>query len=235
MVLLRKLNCLIVDDDPLAHVVLKSHIEKTNDLVFANSEYNGQAAVDRIISGHYDVVFLDVTMPQLTGLEVLERLSHPPAIVIVSAIESHAFRSFQLNCADYILKPVTYERFCIAVGKAKAYLEHFGKTLADSQKFAVSDTEEIDLSSIRYIQALGNYVKVYVAGRHVPHVIYESLKSVQQKLAFLPFMQIHKSYVVNRDLIEHKLKTSVRIKGGEELPVGRRYEILFDDAFFKLL
>lgn len=222
-------KCLIVDDEKPAHLVLTSHISNCEDLEHAASAYNGKEAIQLLSQNEYDLVFLDIDMPLVTGMEVMQTLSKRPATIVTTAYDKFAFESYQFDAVDYLLKPISFPRFLKAVEKAK----HFAKleikketTKATILLRADGDSKEFMLSDILYFQSIGNYVKVYFRDEGKTLIVYETLKNLLNSTPSDRFVQIHKSFIINSDFIERVSRESILLRGSTTLPVGRRYQLL---------
>ncbi len=227
------LRCLIVDDETPAHAVIASHIEKTDGLALAANAYNGYEAIKILQSEAIDILFLDIEMPLVNGIELLASLTVKPATIITTAYQDFAFDAWQHDAVDYLKKPISYIRFIKALEKAKLYckqhhkIELAKKTLA----FKVDGKEEsIHSESILYFSASGNYVKIFSTVSQKPLMVYDSLASIQRQLDETTFIQIHRSYVVNKLFIKSVDKAHVYLTNGERLPVGRKFQILLENV-----
>ncbi|MFM9840932.1 MAG: LytR/AlgR family response regulator transcription factor [Cyclobacteriaceae bacterium] len=223
-------KCLIVDDESPAHLVLTSHISNCEELTHAASAYNGKEAIQLLSNSEFDIVFLDINMPLVTGMEVMQTLAKRPATIVTTAYDSFAFDAYQYDAVDYLLKPISFPRFLKAVEKAKHFVEAPPKlTRKMDISFRVNgEVKEIPLQSILYFQSIGNYIKVFLKEQGKTLVVYETLKNILVNTPPDLFTQIHKSYVVNISSIEEVSKDRVVIDGGTQLPLGRKYELLLN-------
>jgi two-component system, LytTR family, response regulator len=224
-----RFKCLIVDDEKPAHLVLQSHISKTEDLVFTDSAFNGKEAIKLLITNTYDLLFLDIEMPLINGLEVLETLTVKPATIITTSYNQFAFEAYQLDAVDYLLKPISLPRFLKATEKAKMSVGG-GTQKKNIQQFITFRLDgilrEYPIENILYLESLGNYVKVFFADKSKPIVVYESLKNIVENLTESSLIQAHKSYIINVLQLEKITKSEVILNGGITLPLGRKYELL---------
>lgn len=227
----KEYKCLIVDDEKPAHKVILSHIDKFEELIIAESAYNGKEALQLIMQNFYDIVFLDIEMPTMSGLEVLQTLSKKPAIIITTAYSTFAFEAYQNDAVDYLLKPISLPRFVKAVEKAKKFcasndLVEFVKAITVKVN---GEQITIDYETISHIESIGNYVKIHLSNKK-NYVVYDTLKSLESKLTSDVFLQIHKSFIVNINFIK-RLEATKIILESVILPLGRKYELQIKKKF----
>ena len=234
------LRCLLVDDELLAHIVLRAYLDRLPDLVtWAGSCYGAVEALTFLRTQSVDVLFLDVDMPGLTGLEFFRALHQPPAVVLCTAHAAHAVDAFDLGVVDYLLKPVRFERFVKAISRLhETGKPAFGGTgsgrpassplpappvqVPDSL-FLKTDagTERVRFADLRYVESYGNFVKCHlVSGRVL--LTAETMKQMESQLPAGQFMRIHKSYLVNVASVE-RLSGNVLLVGSHQVPVGSTY------------
>lgn len=223
-------RCLIIDDEKPAHDVLKSHIAQAEGLQFVASVFNGKEALQLLQHQEIDIVFLDIEMPLINGMELLQALNPKPAVIITTAFQEFAFDAWQNDAVDYLKKPISYVKFVKAVSKAKVYCQHAEKSKV-KQTISLridGETREIKTKNIMYLAGFGNYIKVFDATARQPLIIYETLANVKKDLDKNNFLQIHRSYIVNRAFLAKREKESVVLLSGDRLPVGRKYQILLE-------
>jgi two-component system, LytTR family, response regulator len=222
-------KCLIVDDEKPAHLVLKSHISHCDDLEYCASAYNGKEAIKMLLENEYDVVFLDIDMPLINGIEVMQTLSKRPATIITTAYNQFAFEAYQQDAVDYLLKPISLPRFLKSIEKAKYYWH--SNSLKTPEKTTITlridgENKEIKLENITHFESIGNYVKVHFKEKMKAVVVYETLKNILENTPADVFIQTHKSYIVNTNFIENIEKECLLLRGGINVPLGRKYELL---------
>lgn len=222
-------KCLIVDDEKPAHLVIKSHISNCDDLTFSASAFNGKEAIKMLLENEYDIVFLDIDMPLINGIEVMQTLSKRPATIVTTAYNHFAFEAYQQDAVDYLLKPISLPRFMKSIEKAK-YFWHSNniKTPAKTSIILRVDGEnrESQLDDILYFQSIGNYVKVFFKEKNKSVVVYDTLKNILENTPSDVFIQTHKSFIVNTNYIENIGKESLILRGPVSVPLGRKYELL---------
>jgi two-component system, LytTR family, response regulator len=224
-------RCLIVDDEKPAHEVIKSHISKLPQLQFVRSVFNGKEALDALKAEQYDIVFLDIEMPIITGMELLSALHPKPAVVLCTAYTDFAFEAFQHEAVDYVQKPISFMRFQKAVDKAIIYCMQLKTMESKITHLTIKvDGQKIELptAEILYLNSMGNYVKVYVVNHSKPYIVYDTLGNMLDALNKKEFVQIHRSAIVNKQFIVQKTIDQVTMPNGQTLPIGRKYSVLLD-------
>lgn len=219
------LHCVIVDDEPLALDLLQSYIEKTPDLRLVQSFTDAPAAAAYVSANPVDLLFLDVQMPHINGIQLLESLAKPPMVIFTTAYSEYAAQGFELDAIDYLLKPFDIVRFQRAVNKAQDYHRYLQKEAETATPYIFVKSEyqviKINLDEIRYIEALDDYIKIYTtAGR--PILTLMTLKAMAERLPEDKFARVHRSFIVSLTKIESVRNRKVRI-GDAEIPVGNSY------------
>ncbi len=219
-------KCLIIDDEVPAHLVIKSHISKCDELEFCASAFNGQEAKDLIINQHFDLLFLDIEMPLVNGIELLQDVKNRPLTILTSAHNNFAVEAFENNVVDYLLKPISLDRFLKAIIKFKSH-NTFIKKEVDQLLYRLNGVDiAIDLKEVILIQSLGNYVKIYTSINNSPIVYYNSLKNIVKQFSNKQLIQVHKSFLINPSFIDRLESKNVILKNSLVIPIGRKFEIL---------
>lgn len=219
----KMIKAIIVDDEPLAHQVLLHHLTAHSNINVVGQYYSAKDALCVLAKPGIDLVFLDINMPELTGLELLKALANPPQVIINSAYQEYALAGFDLNVTDYLLKPVSASRLEQALSKVcqrALPLEHQSKDITlkvdrEKRKFA--------LDTIEYIEAYGNYVKLHQA--HHTTLATTTLKQLNEQLAGT-FIQIHKSYLINKNKVTAVNHGYVELTTGAVVKIGKSYKEL---------
>lgn len=222
------MNCIIVDDNKMARTALKKLIEQVSFLELQEECANSVDAYNYLIKETVDLVFLDVEMPGMTGIELVRNLEKRPIIILITSKTDYAVEAFELNVADYIIKPVTLSRFMAAVSKAKELFEIKGQKIELNEKdkeymFVRSNSilTKIKVKDITYIQALGDYVNIYTLdNRHTVHI---TLKGMEEKLPQDKFYRLHRSYLIALDHID-KVEEGTAFIGKHPVPIGEQYK-----------
>jgi len=197
------IRCLVVDDEPLAREGLINYIEQLDYLQLVGEAKDPVEASNIISQQEVDVLFLDIQMPKITGLDYLRSLSNPPTVIITTAYPSYALEGFELSVLDYLVKPITFARFMQSTEKAKnkfAQAEGAAKDQNKQDHFFIkvdSKYEKIFYDEILFIEAMQNYIKIVTAEGH--HLSLLSMKALLKELPESQFIQVHKSYIVNID------------------------------------
>ncbi len=219
-----KINCIIIDDEPLARKGLKEYIADTEFLVLAGEFDNPAKAIELIKSTDRLVLFLDIQMPKITGVEFLRSMNHAPPVIFTTAYPDYAIEGYELNALDYLLKPVSFDRFLKAAYKAREFYETREKNAAgpSAQDFffvkADSKVVKIVFDEVLYAEALQNYVVIHTADKK--YMTYLTLKSVEEYLPAARFIKVHKSYIVSTSKIDSIEGDDIRI-GPHYIPISR--------------
>ena len=230
-------RCLIIDDETPAHKALASHIAKYDDLEHSGSAFNGMEALKMLNENCYDVIFLDINMPVISGVELMEMQPNRPLTIVTTAYSDFALSAYQNDAIDYLMKPISFDKFSKAIEKAKTFysgisLKKESKAKCKMLSYRVNGRiTEILLDDIIYIESLGNYMKLFSSKVNLPIIIYGSLLNITAELNVADFVQIHRSYVVNTNKIKSYTSKTVTMHNGEILPVGRKFQILLDSFF----
>jgi DNA-binding LytR/AlgR family response regulator len=225
------LKCIAIDDEPLALELLEDNISKVSYLQLEASFSNPLDAMKLLQQQSIDLVFLDIQMPGLTGLQFIQSITQKPMFILITAYEKYALDGFNLDVVDYLVKPVALERFIKACNKAWELYE-----LKTTQKETLPDTSQdyffinVDYSllkvifkDIMYIEGLKDYIKIHLKSSSKPVVARISMKSIEEQLPSVMFIRVQKSYIVSKEYITAIRKNSIFI-GNIEIPVGDNYK-----------
>jgi len=217
------MRCVIVDDEPLALGILKDYVAKVPFLECAGMFSNALEALAFIEQGSVDLLFLDVNMPELTGLQLLRSLSRPPLVILTTAYSEYALAGYDLDVVDYLLKPIEFERFLKAVNKAHG-LAHGGSGSDAGDRTILlksgNKLHHVRLAEIHCAQAAGNYVAFCTEGREIL-----ALMTMKEAVAVLPggdFVRVHRSYVVNLRHVE-VVEDDAVVVASRRIPVAEGY------------
>ena len=221
------MNCIIIDDDLMSRRVIEEFVERTEQLNLLNSFENAVDAINAFNTGEdVDLIFLDIEMPDMSGIDFLETLKNPPQIIIVSSKEKYALDAFNYDVTDYLLKPVTYGRFFKAINKAGVRFKNKVDT-KDDEIFIKKNSALVRLKyeDILYVEALENYV--IFTTYNDKFTIHFTMKAIEQKLPTSIFTRVHRSYIVNVSSIKVIEDNSVIIQtkeGHKTIPIGKSYK-----------
>lgn len=229
-----KIQCLVIDDEPLAIEILKQHIAGVEALQLTGTCSNAVEAISFLKQHHVDLLFLDIQMPQLLGTNFVRTLKNPPKIIFTTAYRKYAIEGFELNAVDYILKPISFERFLKAVNKvlqtnitsASASVpsvnEQHHETSNSFLYFRVDrKMVKVFYRDVLFIESLKDYIKIFTSSKTI--VTKYVLSTLEEMLPANEFLRIHKSYIVAVDKIESYNAESIQV-AKHELPIGRLYK-----------
>ncbi|MBO9566580.1 MAG: response regulator transcription factor [Niastella sp.] len=226
-------RCLIIDDEPLARQLLESHVRQVKTLQLVGTCETAIEAFELLHREQIDLLFLDIQMPGITGLNFLKSLKNPPKVIFTTAYMEYAVEAFELEAVDYLLKPITFERFIKAIQKIGTQKEVPAVTPSQPSDEAIFIKVQkrllrIAYPDIFYIEGFGDYIKVVTAT--TVHTSYSTLNKIAELLPEQQFMRIHKSFIINLRHIQFVEGNLVRILD-KELPLGVTYK----DALYKKL
>lgn len=228
------MNVIIVDDEPLAQDVLETYIGQLPNLTLVQKCNNALEANEALNNHDIDLIFLDIQMPQITGIEFVKSLSNPPLVIFTTAYSNYAVDGFELNAIDYLLKPISLDRFMKAVNKASEQHDlrnqesSFGGSDHGDDNFVFVKADKklikVNFSDILYIEGLKDYVIIRLEASRV--ITLQTMKSLEEKLPDNQFRRIHRSYIVALDKIQAIVGNMVELteKGQtKHLPIGKNY------------
>jgi len=242
---IQKLNCLIVDDEPIAQDVLASHIGKVPQLQLVQKSNNAIEAFEAIHKNNIDLLFLDINMPVMSGLSFLRSLKDPPAVILTTAYTEYALEGYELDVIDYLLKPIPFDRFLKAVNKAIAKLQSGGKqvqhipedhlpnvspappaTATDKQYFFIKadgKLVKVNYADIKFIEGMKDYLKIHTANGMI--VTHYTMKAMEEQLPSDKFMRVHKSYIIALNAIKAIEGNIIFLdKEKAEVPLGNSFK-----------
>src|SRR6478672_5127576 len=203
MTMQKALRSIIVDDEPMARAGIKEYIADIDFLEFAGEFDHPLKASEIITGGKADLVFMDIEMPKMNGIEFFKNLSHPPPVIFITAYPKYALDGFEVNALDYLVKPVSFERFTKAAMKAKDFYEvrNTNKEPDANYFFIKADNKlvKINYDELLYVEALQNYVSIHTTSKK--YVCYLTFKAVENYLPGNKFIKTHKSFIVAADKI----------------------------------
>nr|WP_245217571.1 LytTR family DNA-binding domain-containing protein [Rheinheimera maricola] len=216
------LKTLIIDDEPLAHQVIKHHLQSYDDISVLASCYNATEALRYLAQQSVDLLLLDINMPALSGIELLKVLHNRPAVVIISAYKEFAIEGFELDVVDYLLKPVSAPRLFSALDKVRRRAAAVTPPVLSYIVLKVDrEQRKFQLHDISLLEAYGNYVKLWQGEQMT--LVSSTLKQLLQQLPPSQFVQVHKSFIVNRNNIIAVDSAQIRLQGNQLVKVGKLY------------
>ena len=226
-----KLRCLLIDDEPPALKVLQSHINQISGLEVVGLCRNAVEAIDVLHKKAVDVMFLDIKMPKIIGTQFLRSLSNPPKVIFVTAYQNYAVEGFELDALDYLVKPVSFERFLKAINKLRRTGgEHtvtepkIYKPNPDAFVYVRAERvmQKIFVRDILYVESWRDYVKlVFTNGKHL--LVKQPISAMESLLSEHEFLRVHRSYIISLNKITGYSSMAVRLQA-KEIPIGRLYK-----------
>ena len=231
------IRVIAIDDEPLALRQLEMYIDKVPSLTLV-AACSSAAAAKPYLEG-VDAIFLDINMPDLSGMDFIKSLPHPPAVIFTTAYSEYAVEGFRVNAVDYLLKPFSFKEFEASCGKLRKHLE-MKAALAAKEADPILHfksgyhTIGVDIRNIIYVESMGEYVKFYLDDSDTPVIVLFSLKHLLEQLPLGRFMRIHRSYIISLEHIAEASRTSVRLVNGKTLTVGELYRPAFSEYLASL-
>ena len=228
------LECVIIDDEPLAIQVIEEHVGKIDFLTLRHTFTNPVKAFEFLLENRVDIVFIDIRMPDLSGIDLVKKLEYQPVIIFTTAYDEYAVEGYKVDAVDYLLKPVDFPEFHKAVQKARKWINanNVIKKVQSDQDFLFIKSEHklirIELSAIRYIEGMSEYVRIHRENAK-PIMSLLKLKSLEEQLPEDKFMRVHKSYIVNFHKITEIESNSIVCSDDTVIPVSKLYKNKFQD------
>ncbi len=226
------MNCIAVDDEPLALDIIEAYVNKHPELSLV-ARCNNAAEASEVLKTHkVDLMFLDINMPEISGLTFVKSLEKKPLFIFTTAYPDHAVEGFELDAIDYLLKPIAYDRFEKGVDKAKEYYKikqnaDVAETDLESDYIFVKANQKLiklAYSDIYYVEAFADYVKIFLVDKKI--VTLQTMKNMEKKLPEDLFTRVHRSFIVNRKLVQ-SFSTSMCEVNGVKIPIGKNYKEAF--------
>ena len=236
------IKCIIVDDEPLAVAQLEKYVERVPFLVNVGSCSSAAEAMEILSTGSVDAMFVDINMPDIDGVQFVRSLVNPPFVVFTTAYSEYAIEGFKLDAIDYLLKPIAFEDFLKASNKlnriysmnnnAQPAVEQ-GEGVCHDCLYVKSDYRmlRVPINSIKYIESMSEYVRIFVEDSAKPIVSLLSMKKIEESLPAGDFMRVHRSYLINLNKVKEVSKMRLVYDGGVNVPIGEMYK----DAFFEYI
>lgn len=247
-----QLNCLIIDDEPLAQEVLEAHIAKVPEMVMVQKCSNAMEAFEALHKNTINLIFLDINMPVVSGLNFLRSLKDPPAVILTTAYTEYAMEGYELDVIDYLLKPIPFDRFLKAVKKAISVLQlqgvdapviaehsanafntgiapgsHSGQATADEKKYffvkADGKLVKVNYADIKFIEGMKDYLKIHITTGNI--VTHHTMKAMEEQLPSAKFMRVHKSYIIAINAIKSIDGSIIHLDVDKaEIPLGSSFK-----------
>lgn len=223
----RPINCLIIDDNKVARVLLRGILDKIDGVSIANEYDNALDGKNYIENNSVDLLFLDIEMPDITGLELLRVLHVRPLTILTTAKQGYAVEAFELNVVDYIVKPFSLARIMLSIERAKELLTNRNVQISkdSSNDFVfVKDNKiirKLDINSILWVEAKGDYIKIHAPEKN--YIVHGSLKTIEDRFSTQSFMRVHRSYIIALDKIDYIEDRIVYIHN-HPIPISESYK-----------
>ncbi|MEM9672035.1 MAG: LytTR family DNA-binding domain-containing protein [Bacteroidota bacterium] len=220
------INCIAIDDEPLALDLVEDFASKVPFLNLVATYNSGLDALDLLNDQQVDLLFLDIQMPDISGMQFIKSLEHPPKVIFTTAYAQHAVEGFNVDAVDYLLKPFTFERFLKAANKARQLIQTgTSSNLTENYMFVKSgyDMVKVNYDDIQFIEGLKDYVKIHTEGKTVIALL--SMKSLEESLP-ASFFRVHRSYIINFRFLESVGRRNV-IVSKKDIPLGDMYREQF--------
>lgn len=233
-----KITCIVVDDEPLAVELMEGYVRKTPFLELKGSFYSASAAFEALRDEAVDLIFCDIQMPELNGMELARMLPRKTRVIFTTAFSNYAVEGFRVNALDYLLKPISYQDFLASAGKALNWFE-MAEGAGQGGKDAVQPVSAIfvktdyrllrlELDDILYIEGLKDYVKIYLQNRPEPVLSLMSMKSLEEQLPSDRFVRVHRSYIIQPSKMSYIERGQV-VFGKARIPVSDTYRQVLHD------
>lgn len=230
------IRCIIIDDEPLALQQMEGYIKKIPYLELVAACQSAIDAKEILEKEKIDAIFCDINLPELNGLDFIKSLENPPMVVFTTAYSEYAVEGFQLNAVDYLLKPFG----CDEMKRAAEKLKKCQDTLRSLQEVSQVDEDDamflkteykivrINISHIKYVEAMSEYLRIYLTDYSRPIIVLLSMKKMEERLPSRKFMRVHRSYIINLKMIQDISKNRISLGDGIEIPIGDSYRDQFN-------
>ena len=218
------LKSIIVDDEELSRNIIQNFVDKTDNLESLAQCEDGIQASNFLAKKEIDIIFLDIEMPEMSGMDLIKSLSKPPMVILITSKKEHAIEAFEYNVVDYVLKPFDYARFSKAVNKAREIYRQSHESAEDDADIYVrvdSRLVKIKASEVYWIEALGDYIVINTEDSK--YIVHNTMKGIESKLSPDKFLRVHRSYIVRLERIE-TLDESVIVIKQKIIPIGGTYK-----------
>lgn len=226
---MKKINCIILDDEPFAVKLMADYASKVPRLNVLYADSDVFKAIEILNNETVDLVFIDIQMPQLTGIELMQMFNQKHNFIVTTAYTDYALDVFQFHVIDYLLKPIVFNRFYQSVEKFIRWQETFQNQ--DSEDFLLVKADrkhyKIATANILYIEGLKDYIRIHTKGEKI--MVLENMKDILEKLPVNQFVRIHRSYIIPKNKIKIIDGNQIQLISGEQLPIGETYRKLVSD------
>lgn len=231
---MKKYKCIIVDDEPIAIRIVKNHLSNFSEFELISTCNNALEAIKILRKQPIDLIFLDIEMPSLTGLEMIKTLNKVPQIIFITAHRNYAVEAFDVNALDYLLKPVSLERFTQSINRffsVQSQSENVKKSEELEEWLAIKVDKKhvkLALSDILYIESMADYVIVHLENKKL--ITKERISQLEEKLLMFNFLRIHRGFIINVSRVNAWYGNTIEI-GQSKIPIGRNYKEKVSEKF----
>ena len=227
-----QIKCIAVDDEPPALELIEEYVSRFNELTLLHKFDDAIGAAEFLRAQPVDLLFIDINMPDINGIELVKSLEEKPIVIFTTAYKKFAYEGFELDALDYLLKPIDFTRFSKAVSKAIEYYQYKKSAANSLHEYLFVRSEyrvvKINLDEIEYIESLEDYIKIHIANGR-PILTLMPLKKVLEKLPPERFKRIHRSYIVSVNKVRAVLNRKVQLASSIELPISESYTSFIDE------
>lgn len=220
---MKSINCIIIDDEPLAVELIQDYSRKTGSLNVLYAGNDVYKAIQLLNKEDIDLIFIDIQMPELTGIDLMSMFNQHHNFIITSAYPQYALEAFQFRVIDFLLKPITFNRFYQSVEKFIQWQSNFHKTETIDHLFVKADKKhyKIAFGKILYIEGLKDYIRIHTSEENI--IVLENMKDILEKLPKEEFIRVHRSYILSTDKIKLIEGNSIQLLNGSSIPVGETF------------
>jgi DNA-binding LytR/AlgR family response regulator len=233
------IRCVAIDDEPLALRQIADYIKKTPFLKLAGQCESASKAIELLGNIPVDLMYVDINMPDLNGMDFVKSLEKPPKIVFVTAYSEYALEGFRVNAIDYLLKPVSYVDFLKSANKVKSWFDTHGPApdeVKSDKNFLFIKSEykiiRLNFNDIKYVEGMSEYIRIHLTGSK-PVMTLLSMKAIEEQLPSERFMRVHRSYIVNLEKISVIERSRIVFEGNVYIPVSDQYKAKFQSFIDK--
>lgn len=224
-----KINCVILDDEPYAVKLIRNHARRISSLNVCFSGTDIYEAINVINDIKIDLVFIDILMPELTGIEVMELINQKQNFIITTAYPEYAIDSYKFNVIDYLLKPIVFSRFYQSVEKYKRWKSAFAESNTNDILYIRSNRKDyrISINSINYIEGLKDYIRIHTQTDKM--IVLENMKDIMKRLPATQFIRVHRSYIISIDQVKTIEGNQIQLSNGKKISIGETYREKFKE------
>lgn len=227
------IRCLIIEDEPLAQNVIEGYTARINFLSLIGKCENAQEAMEMMQKEKVDLIFCDIKMPEITGVEFVKSLRVPPFVIFTTAFPEYALEGYEVDAVDFLLKPISFDRFLRSVAKVQTLHSAIIKERSDENQFLFLKEDyrlvKVNFADILYIEGMKDYVRIYTTEKQV--ITHITMKRLEELLPVKDFMRTHKSFIVRLGVVKAIFGNTVELSNGAKIPIGLQYRVSLMSQF----